>query len=418
MQGQEDATPGQLWTYVGQKQSTGDAFEKAGLTTGTNYVADVVDQTVTDNTTFRDKVGKGVPAPVTFNEVNWNQNGAAQNAEAATDGLSLTRVEDGHWDPNNPRDFYFVTTEGGDTTPSPGTSSVPRDGGGLWRLRYKNIERPLDGATLTLLLDGSEAPYLSKPDNMAIDTHGNLLIQEDPGNNAAIARIVAYDVNTGRRGVVAQFDPALFSTAANPAGAPRPRTLDEESSGIIDAKDTFGDGKFVFDAQVHRTRTEPELVEEGQLLLLEVKDFEAVYTGRAVIKDGATGPAGPQGPAGPKGDTGAAGPQGPTGPAGPKGDTGAAGPQGPIGPAGPAGKNGKNGKTPRVSCKLTGRKLRCKVTFSSSRSTSRVQLMKSGRTVASGRMVNGRATLSTKRRLSRGTYTLVAAGRATRLTIS
>jgi secreted PhoX family phosphatase len=68
-----------------------------------------------------------------------------------------------------------------------------RDGGGLWRLRFANIENPSLGGTLQLLLDGTEEiaagePKLNKPDNMAIDTHGNLLIQEDP---AAITTLPA-----------------------------------------------------------------------------------------------------------------------------------------------------------------------------------------------------------------------------------
>ncbi len=125
----------------------------------------------------------------------------------------------------------------------PSEPSVTRDGGGLWRLRFKDIERPERGGTLELVLDGTEAPFLNKPDNMTIDGKGNLLIQEDPGNNAQLARIAAYQIDTGRRGVLAQFDPALFRT-----GAPGFLTQDEESSGIIDARQFFGRGWFLFDA--------------------------------------------------------------------------------------------------------------------------------------------------------------------------
>ena len=55
-----------------------------------------------------------------------------------------------------------------------------RDGGGLWRLTFEDIEQPRRGGTIELLLDGSEPPRLNGPDNIDIETSGNLLIQEDP----------------------------------------------------------------------------------------------------------------------------------------------------------------------------------------------------------------------------------------------
>ena len=153
----------------------------------------------------------------------------ARTPRRAAKGLTLNRIEDGVFDPRHPNDYYFVTTEGAPGV-VPSEPAVTRDGGGLWRIRFKDVEQPELGGTIELLLDGSEAPFLNKPDNMGIDKHGNLLIQEDPGGNAQLARIVAYDVDTGKRGVVAEFDPALFRTGG--AGF---LTQDEESSGIIDA---------------------------------------------------------------------------------------------------------------------------------------------------------------------------------------
>ena len=57
------------------------------------------------------------------------------------------------WDPSNPNDYYFVTTAGRREA----GSSPPRDGGGLWRLSFDDIENPRSAATLTLLLDGTES---------------------------------------------------------------------------------------------------------------------------------------------------------------------------------------------------------------------------------------------------------------------
>jgi hypothetical protein len=253
------------------------------LTNGTNYGVKV--SGALDDAAFRSQYPKGSAAPFTLEEVNWNQSGAAQNTEAVNDGvLRFARPEDGEWDPNNPNDFYFVTTSGG-----PGRGGR---GGGLWRLRFINRDQPLNGGSLTLLLDGTEG--MDMPDNMAVDSNGNLLFQEDPGNNAIVARIFAYRIATGQLATVAQFNPALFA----PGGGNF--TTDEESSGIIDAGALIGPGWYLLDAQVHTSRGLPpdpqppatgmpgdsdpdnpgtvdEYVENGQLLAMRVTNFDAVY---------------------------------------------------------------------------------------------------------------------------------------------
>jgi Bacterial protein of unknown function (DUF839) len=274
--GQEDAAFGQPWIYVGHKQKHGNPFDQAGLTNGVDFVPDMVDETVSTDAQFRTKFGKGTAARFDLAEVDWDASGNRQNLEATADGLTLNRIEDGAWDPRNPDDFWFVTTEGGKGADVP-TGLTGRDGGGLWKLTFDDIEQPWLGGTLTLVLDGSEAPFLNKPDNMDIDSRGNLLIQEDPGNNIHLARIVAYDIDTGDRGVIARFDPALFEPAT-PGGTDAAVTIDEESSGIIDAKDVLGRGWYLLDAQVHKAHLDPALVEHGQLMALYVRDFDEVYT--------------------------------------------------------------------------------------------------------------------------------------------
>ncbi len=272
--GDEDDAAGQLFVHVGNKQRTGNPFERAGLTNGTEFVVDLQNEAVSTDLQFRSTYGRGFPVPFTLGageEVDWDSSGARQNADAAARGLSLNRIEDGVFDPKHPNDFYFLTTEGGGTAPAePGVS---RDGGGLWLLRFENVDHPERGGTIELLLDGSEEPFLNKPDNIGIDRQGNLLIQEDPGGNAHVARIVAYDVDTGERGVVAEFDPDLFRS-----GGTGFITEDEESSGIIDAKKVLGKGWFLFDAQAHKAVADPAKVEMGQLLALHVPKFKDVYT--------------------------------------------------------------------------------------------------------------------------------------------
>ena len=269
--GNEDGGDGQLRVYSGTKQGNGSAVDKAGLTNGSLHVVKVEGVADASTPAMRAASGftKGVSKPFTVPQIDWTKNGAAQNVEAAADGTRLNRIEDGAFDPTRPNDYYFLTTEGGDRTPR-AEGGASRDGGGLWRLRFNDVNRPEDGGTLTLLLDGTEAPYLNKPDNMTIDSAGNLLIQEDPGGNAHLARIVAYRLSDGDLGVVAQFDAARFVTGA--AGF---LTQDEESSGIVQ----LDDGSYLFDAQVHAPSGDPETVEFGQLMHMTVGDWDSVYPG-------------------------------------------------------------------------------------------------------------------------------------------
>jgi hypothetical protein len=65
---------------------------------------------------------------------------------------------------------------------------------------------------------------------------------------------------------------------AVPRGRGRIHHQDEESSGIVDARRFRGNGWFLFDAQVHLTNPDPDLVELGQLLAIHVREFGDVYT--------------------------------------------------------------------------------------------------------------------------------------------
>ena len=265
--GNEDGGNGQVRVYWGTKQATGTAVDKAGLTNGALHVLAV--EGATKDVDFRSVFGKNVEVKASFPEISWNATGAAQNAEAASKGLTLNRIEDGAFDPRKPGDYYFVTTDGGQGIGNEG------GGGGLWRLRFADVDRPELGGTLTLLLDGTEGVALNKPDNISVDNGGNILIQEDPGGVPAVARIVAYRIADGRTGVVAEFDRSLFA-----AGAPGLITIDEESSGIIDVSSLWKrPNTFLFDAQVHASAGDAALVEKGQLLTLSIQSWGQVYGG-------------------------------------------------------------------------------------------------------------------------------------------
>jgi len=247
------ATDSQLHLYIGKKQNTGSPVDKAGLTNGDLYVLNA-GSIPTDNI-FRTTVAKKTPVDVSFKKIEWNTDVTSFAKGARENGMTFARIEDGEWDPNNPNVYYFVTTESNKdpvaTKENPNEPGISRDGGALWRLTFEDAQNPLKGAKLEMLLNGGEAPYLSKPDNLAVTKNGVIVLQEDPGNNAHVSRIVAYQISTGKLAVIAEFDKQYFSsTGANYM------TQDEESSGIIDATSLIakeGDTNtyFFFNAQIH-----------------------------------------------------------------------------------------------------------------------------------------------------------------------
>jgi hypothetical protein len=262
--GNEDgnATDSQLYMYVGTKQNTGANFaEKAGLTNGKLYTI-ALENYRTDNAVRT--AAKGTKIKVGFNEVNTNPKFGKLATMSQANGTTFSRIEDGEFDSKNPNVFYFVTTESNKdplaTTPRPG-ATYSRDGGALWKMTFADAKDPFKGATMEMLLNGTEAPYLTKPDNLTIDGD-YILIQEDPGNNAHIARLVAYRISDGKLAEIAKFDEQYFIT-----GAAKFITQDEESSGIINVNKFLkasADTKshFFLNAQVHAklSVSRPDLV--------------------------------------------------------------------------------------------------------------------------------------------------------------
>jgi hypothetical protein len=106
-------------------------------------------------------------------------------------------------------------------------------------------------------------------DNIGSDRAGHIYIQEDPGNNAHIAKVWQYNVATDSVFEIARFDSTYFLT-----GKPDFLTQDEESSGIFDAQDILGPGKFIMNAEIHKF-VGGEMVELGQLVVLNSPDAAA-----------------------------------------------------------------------------------------------------------------------------------------------
>lgn len=241
--GMDDATPGQVYVYIGTKTSSGNEITKAGLTNGKLYGVAVLgllnesSSVPAANTTFNLLQVTGA-STLTGSQINTNSNNIGIT--------NFLRPEDGAWDPSNPRDFYFVTTNS--------FSSPSR----LWRLRFNDIKNPELGGTITALLNGTEGQKML--DNLGINHFGQILLQEDVGNNAHNGKIWQYNIGNNSLQLFAQHDTTRFIS-----GAANYLTQDEESSGMIDAQEILGPGMWLFVDQAHYSQPSP-MVEGGQLL--------------------------------------------------------------------------------------------------------------------------------------------------------
>jgi hypothetical protein len=267
----DDTTPpagGVVKVYVGTKRDSGNPVELAGLAGGNLYVVAV-------NGTALEPRATGIASGTPFSLV-------AEGSPAATKFL---RPEDGAWDTVDPKRFYFVTTDRYDQVKDGVGAQVGRSR--LWRLNFQSIEHPEWGGTLDMLLDGTEAGQMF--DNIVVDASGNLVLLEDVGNQQHNGKIWKYDVRSDSLTLLGKHDPARFGDVGIPAGSGF--NQDEESSGVIevtrllrredDEREEEGghDGRhgeqdafryFLLVVQAHVSANDPELVEKGQLLLMQV----------------------------------------------------------------------------------------------------------------------------------------------------
>lgn len=260
----DDSSPkGQVYFYVGEKQATGDVVQKAGLSGGDLYGVKVV----APNADESEATGFGADVR-DFALVKVGVDGDVSSWDAAqlntqSEALGVTeflRPEDGAWDTVDNSRFYFVTTDKFD-----GHSR-------LWRLDFDDVENPTAGGEIELMADGG--PY-QMFDNITVNSKGQVLLQEDPGNQAYSAKIWLYDPGRDSISLLAESDPKLFGSDTLGLSPSAPFTQDEESSGIIDVSHILGNGAkdvYLFDVQAHYANPDPELVEGGQLLTLELNN--------------------------------------------------------------------------------------------------------------------------------------------------
>lgn len=250
-QDDDGTTDSQVYFWIGSKTNSGIEIVKAGLVYGNLYGVAV--------SGLAQEVNGTTAVTRNFSLVNLTAlenivTASSQRLEDVgnTNGVTaFMRVEDGAWDPTHPNDFYFATTA---------SFSQPSR---LWRLRFTDITQPELGGVIDMMLDGTEGQKMM--DNLCADANGNLIINEDPGNQAYLTRVWKYYPATDAFVPVGQAKTNFFVS-----GQPNFFTQDEEISGVIDMSSILGAGKYLLVAQVHTNHlADTELVEGGQLLLME-----------------------------------------------------------------------------------------------------------------------------------------------------
>ena len=245
-----------LAVYVGTKQTTGNEVDKAGLSNGTLKFVNVTGNPaeIVNGTTRATNITSGTTFTL-----------------SATASTTFSRPEDGAWNPQNAKQYYFVTTDQLNTVGEGGTQ-VGRSR--LWRLTFNDISNPDLGGTIDMLLDGSEGQNMF--DNMTVNADGTLTLLEDTGNAAHNGKMWRFDPVSGKLTMIARSDPARFGNFGLAATAPF--NQDEETSGVIDITDILGrnDGNMysMFVMQAHQLTGNSATVEGGQLMIAAVPEPE------------------------------------------------------------------------------------------------------------------------------------------------
>ncbi|YCM42734.1 alkaline phosphatase PhoX [Verrucomicrobiaceae bacterium 227] len=262
----DDENPGQVYLYVGLKNTTGALeIDKAGLTNGSLYGMSVNGQLNEAGVSSGDAV-----AFVDFGDVksdDWDALEAMSDANAVT---RFSKPEDIAWDPLNPNRFYFVTSGG--TNPAR-----------LWRVTLGSIANPGNGGTIEILADEGLTPgaEFSGFDNIACDFKGDVFIQEDGSSSALnLSRVWRYDASAGTMTVIAHHNPRFFKND----GQSEFLSDEGETSGILDLSSVLGEGWYLLTSMAHAPASpdapnkqlgkleayefDPPYYEEGQLMLM------------------------------------------------------------------------------------------------------------------------------------------------------
>ena len=223
--GLDDSTPGQVYVYAGEKRNVGTAIERAGLVGGSLFGIRVTNGGANygNGPVLRENNGpiNGRFVLEDVSDVAVGSGTALQNTSVARQITEFARPEDGAWDTQDPRVFYFVVT---------GATIDGRDQSArLYKLTFDGMGQST--GTIELIVDRASlsppTPTFAQFDNITVAGNGLVLIQEDPGNTPYMRTWVVNPTTKETTAVLAS-DSQRF--AAPPLA---PFNVDEESSGII-----------------------------------------------------------------------------------------------------------------------------------------------------------------------------------------
>ena len=253
--------------YVGTKTNTGSVVDRAGLNNGTlGFVTvagnptEIVNSTIVNSTTRATNITDGTRFSI-----------------SDTASTAFSRPEDGAWNPMNPSEFWFVTTDRLDTLSDGVGSQIGQTR--LWKLAFDDITDPSLGGSIDLVLDGPtvNGQKVNMFDNMGFnETTGTIILQEDVGGTAHNSKVWEYDPKTDRLTQLLMHDSSRFGDLG--VSRTSPYSNDEESSGVIDVTSFFVSDPnerrynqyyLVTDQAHYTTGITTAQVEGGQLLLIQ-----------------------------------------------------------------------------------------------------------------------------------------------------
>ena len=263
-----DDKPGQVYLYVGTKQSSGNPVQRAGLQGGKLYGIKVTDggPNYGGGAVLTENAG-AINGRFTVVDVSGAALGTADALETQSDAGGVTqfaRPEDGAWDTLDSRTFYFNAT------------GMLGQSARLYRLHFDGTGWPASG-TIELVVDsasltGKDGQRARSFDNIAVSANGTIMVEEDAGSEAYLGKTWKINRANPLAAVqVLQSNPAFFAY-----GGSNFDTTTEESSGIIDVTSLVRPAPwfvstrryYLANMMDHLSSTDPELVQGGQLYLV------------------------------------------------------------------------------------------------------------------------------------------------------